>query len=105
MKFIKLTNGFKLNLHINVDSIESIWEEDNGGGVETYVRYIDGHSVCVKETPEEIMEMINGTVENKPEITDDDLREMMKDPKYWRDQEPEYVRKIENGFKKLYGGK
>ena len=35
-------------------------------------------------------------------LTDDDLRNMMKDPKYWRDQDPEYVRKIENGFKKLY---
>ncbi|MBR5904106.1 MAG: hypothetical protein IKZ49_01065 [Alphaproteobacteria bacterium] len=35
-------------------------------------------------------------------LTDDDLRNMMKDPKYWRDKDPEYVRKIENGFKKLY---
>ena len=39
------------------------------------------------------------TTEN---LTDDALRDMMKDPKYWRDQDPEYVRKIENGFKKLY---
>ena len=35
-------------------------------------------------------------------LTDDDLRRMMRDPKYWRDSDPEYVRKIENGFKKLY---
>ena len=35
-------------------------------------------------------------------LTDDDLRKLMRDPKYWRDQDPEYVRKIENGFKKLY---
>lgn len=35
-------------------------------------------------------------------LTDNELREMMKDPKYWRDKDPEYVRKIENGFKKLY---
>ena len=35
-------------------------------------------------------------------ITDSDLRRMMRDPKYWRDKDPEYVRKIENGFKKLY---
>ena len=39
------------------------------------------------------------TTEN---ITDDMLRNMMRDPRYWRDQDPEYVRKIENGFKKLY---
>ena len=35
-------------------------------------------------------------------LTDEDLRRMMRDPKYWRDSDPEYVRKIENGFKKLY---
>ncbi len=35
-------------------------------------------------------------------LTDADLRRMMRDPKYWRDGDPEYVRKIENGFKKLY---
>ena len=35
-------------------------------------------------------------------LTDDVLRDMMRDPKYWRDHDEEYVRKIENGFKKLY---
>ncbi len=35
-------------------------------------------------------------------LSDDDLRKMMQDPKYWRDHDSEYVRKIENGFKKLY---
>ena len=43
------------------------------------------------------------TQKNESEnLTDDDLRRMMRDPKYWRDNDPEYVRKIENGFKKLY---
>ncbi len=36
------------------------------------------------------------------DLSDDQLRRMMRDPKYWRDADPEYVRKIENGFKKLY---
>lgn len=35
-------------------------------------------------------------------LTDADLRRMMRDPKYWRDNDVEYIRKIENGFKKLY---
>ena len=35
-------------------------------------------------------------------FSDSDLRNMMRDPKYWREQDPEYVRKIETGFKKLY---
>ena len=40
---------------------------------------------------------------NAPEkLSDSDLRNMMRDPKYWRYHDAEYVRKIENGFKKLY---
>ena len=35
-------------------------------------------------------------------LTDSDLRRMMRDPKYWRDGDADYIRKIENGFKKLY---
>ena len=35
-------------------------------------------------------------------LTDSDLRRMMRNPKYWRDNDVEYIRKIENGFKKLY---
>ena len=35
-------------------------------------------------------------------LSDQDLRRMMRDPKYWRDHDEEYVRKIENGFRKLY---
>lgn len=43
------------------------------------------------------------TNKNTTEILSDNvLRDMMRDPKYWRDHDPEYVRKIENGFKKLY---
>ncbi|MCM1294110.1 MAG: hypothetical protein NC311_00930 [Muribaculaceae bacterium] len=45
------------------------------------------------------VETANNTQKN---LTDDDLRRMMRDPKYWRDHDAEYVRKIENGFKKLY---
>jgi hypothetical protein len=36
------------------------------------------------------------------ELSDSSLRRMMSDPKYWRDHDKEYIRKIENGFKKLY---
>lgn len=35
-------------------------------------------------------------------LSENDLRRMMRDPKYWRDNDAEYIRKIENGFKKLY---
>lgn len=31
-----------------------------------------------------------------------ELRRTMQDPKYWRDQDPETVRRVEEGFKRLY---
>lgn len=41
--------------------------------------------------------------ESKPDIlSENELRDMMKSPKYWRDHNPEYVKKIEDGFKKLF---
>jgi hypothetical protein len=35
-------------------------------------------------------------------LTEQRLRDMMRDPKYWRDHDAEHIRKIESGFKKLY---
>lgn len=35
-------------------------------------------------------------------LSEDELKKMMRDPRYWRDNDVEYIRKIENGFKKLY---
>lgn len=54
---------------------------------------------AMMQSMEPCIETDDGTSKN---LTDDMLRRMMRDPKYWRDQDPEYVRKIENGFKKLY---
>ncbi len=34
-----------------------------------------------------------------------DLQSMMRDPKYWRDQDPSFVAKVTEGFQKLYGRK
>lgn len=39
---------------------------------------------------------------NIPE-NEDALRRLMQDPKYWKYQDPELIKRIENGFKKLYG--
>lgn len=33
------------------------------------------------------------------------LREMMRDPRYWRHRDPEWVNKVRDGFRKLIGGK
>jgi hypothetical protein len=34
-----------------------------------------------------------------------ELQSMMRDPKYWRDQDPSFIQKVTEGFKKLYGDK
>lgn len=34
-----------------------------------------------------------------------ELQSLMRDPKYWRDQDPSFVAKVTEGFQKLYGRK
>ena len=36
-------------------------------------------------------------------ITEKKLKEMMKDPKYWRDNDKDFIKKVNDGFKFLYG--
>ena len=36
-------------------------------------------------------------------ITEKKLKEMMKDPKYWRDGDKDFIKKVDDGFKFLYG--
>lgn len=33
-----------------------------------------------------------------------ELQSMMRNPKYWRDRDPAFVKKVTEGFKELYGG-
>tara|TARA_R110002153_G_scaffold3264_6_gene16044 strand:+ start:2931 stop:3659 length:729 start_codon:yes stop_codon:yes gene_type:complete len=37
-------------------------------------------------------------------LTEDGLKEMMQDPRYWSKNDPSFVREVEAGYKKLYGG-
>lgn len=34
-----------------------------------------------------------------------ELQSMMRDPKYWRDQDPSFISKVTEGFQKLYGNR
>ena len=87
----------------------TVRETDEDYGIE--VRLSDGQKwtmiTIAKELPDAekitfaINALVNGWHKPEPKLTDEKLR----DPKYWRDRDPEYVRRIENGFKKLYGGK
>lgn len=40
---------------------------------------------------------------NFREREEKELRQLMQNPKYWRDQDPETVKRVEEGFKRLYG--
>lgn len=35
-------------------------------------------------------------------LNEKDLKSMMRDPKYWREQDPSFIAKITDGFKRLY---
>ncbi len=36
-------------------------------------------------------------------VSESDLGAMMRDPRYWRDKDPAFVKKVTEGFKNLYG--
>lgn len=38
------------------------------------------------------------------QLTADMLDEMVRDPRYWRQRDPEFVSRVTQGFRKLYGG-
>lgn len=42
---------------------------------------------------------LDGLAGHNPE---DDLKEMMRDPRYWRDRDPSFVSKVTDGFKNIY---
>ena len=46
--------------------------------------------------------LIQGKGQFAPLDDEKTLRQLMQDPKYWRDQDPELVQRVEAGFKRLY---
>jgi hypothetical protein len=49
-------------------------------------------------------ELLAGAAEPAPELTEAALAEMMRDPRYWRQRDPEFVARVTAGFKRLYTG-
>lgn len=41
--------------------------------------------------------------ESVPPDTEDSLKRLMQDPRYWKKQDPELVKRVTEGFKRLYG--
>lgn len=49
-------------------------------------------------------ELLGGGEELASEITEDALAEMMRDPRYWRKRDSDFVARVTAGFRKLYAG-
>ena len=79
----------------------------------TAAGYIERHKL-IKNAYEIINGLVDAVNELKatftlptlnPDLTDEDLRKTMRDPKYWRDKDSATIQKVRNGFNKLYGDK
>lgn len=53
----------------------------------------------------EAQERILGMYDDAKRMAIDEkkLRTLIKDPRYWKQQDPEMVKRVEEGFKRLYG--
>lgn len=56
------------------------------------------HAMMRSDEPE-----IAGSHDDAGPLTERDLQEMMRDPRYWRDRDPEFVARVTRGFQQLYG--
>ena len=69
-------------------------------------RMMETHEgVIAMEAIQEAMKDGTFTGEANPAagLSEDSLKEMMQDPRYWSKNDPAFVRQVEAGFKKLYG--
>ena len=66
----------------------------------------DGSHWC--KISKRALEKARAALEEKsdlPTMTEEQLREMMRDPRYWRQRNPEWVKRVIDGFRALAGGK
>lgn len=49
-------------------------------------------------------ELLDGAAGPGAALNDEALGEMVRDPRYWRRREPEFVARVTDGFRRLYGG-
>ena len=46
--------------------------------------------------------MINMVGEKENILNEKKLKDMMNDPRYWRDGDKDFIKKVDDGFKNLY---
>ena len=60
---------------------------------------LDPDRYIIIEKPDDTLSNNITAVYKAEEITD-----LMKDPRYWRDQDPDFVKEVNEKFRKYYGG-
>lgn len=59
--------------------------------------------VVVQERMLEMYDNAKRMATERYEKDEKELKALMKDPRYWKQQDPEMVKRVEEGFKRLYG--
>ena len=49
-------------------------------------------------------ELLAGNADPAAELDEAQLTEMVRDPRYWRQRDPEFIARVTAGFKRLYAG-
>jgi len=65
----------------------------------TYDGVVAMHRLMEKDEPDLI-----GNAPGASGVTEESLKELMRDPRYWRDQDPSIVRKVQRGYEALFPG-
>lgn len=91
-KFAKIAKQIQMWAEKNINSETLNVLASNFQGV------IALYEMMIKSEPMIMEDLDSDDEENSAEA----LRKMMKDPKYWREQNPEFINKVSEGFKKLY---
>lgn len=56
-----------------------------------------------RERVTEVLDIIDAALA-APRSEEEELRAMMRDPRYWRDRDPNIIRRVSEGFRKLVEG-
>jgi len=76
-------------------------EEVYAGLSTTYEGVLALHNMMTKDEPG----LVDGANGGGGGVSESGLREMMNDPRYWRDHDPAIVDKVRNGFRTLFPNK
>lgn len=100
--------GDNANARIEAASLfaHNMFSEEQLPAIERLFESAEG--VMVMETIMDAMKdsSINQSPASVADNNEAELREMMKDPRYWNpsDRDPNFIKQVENGFKRIYGG-